>query len=96
MIGRGSSLTSVSARYEDMTFHNILLQNKVEALSSWVPEAEMTKDQTGYHFQKNKIAMKQVSVRIDELLNIQVQEQKYLSRSSTIANLWYNHQKGFS
>ena len=54
MIGRGSSLTSVSARYEDMTFHNILLQNKVEALSSWVPEAEMTKDQTDYHLKKKK------------------------------------------
>lgn len=32
------ALTSVSAHYEDMIFHNILQQNIVEVLSSSVPE----------------------------------------------------------
>lgn len=88
MIGRWSGLTSVSARYEDMTFHNILLQNKVEALNSWVPEAEMTKDQTGYHLKKKNCH--ETTGKCAERWTI-----KYTS-SRTIANLWYNYQKGFS
>lgn len=34
------ALTSVSAHYGDMIFHNILQQNIVEVLNSSVPEIE--------------------------------------------------------